>query len=319
MLEMNTKKGGKGENPRKTGNAGKIPKTRTGAPKKVEAKGGKPKTAAPKPAAAGEKKTITARDKRKYIDFKQRVKKGDPMPKFNEDSIRLNKYLANAGVCSRRDADVLIATGVVTVNGEIITEMGFKVSPTDVVKYDNESIRSEVKRYVLLNKPKGFVTTMDDPLGRKTVMGLVIKACKERVYPIGKIDRESTGLLLFTNDGDMAKKLTHPQFKPKNLYHVECDKPVKKEHMEKMLEGIDLEDGRTAFQKAEYVKTSSHEVGVELSSGKNNVVKRAFEALGYVVLKLDRVQYAGLTKKDLPRGMYRHLTEKEVNFLKMAK
>jgi 23S rRNA pseudouridine2605 synthase len=269
---------------------------------------------------AAPKKEVTARDKRKYIDFKIKVKKGDPLPSFNEDAIRLNKYLSNAGVCSRREADVLIQTGVVTVNGQIITELGYKIKPGDVVQYDGETINAETKRYVLLNKPKGFITTMDDPRGRKTVMTLVSKACRERVYPVGRLDRETTGLLLFTNDGDMAKKLTHPRYQARKIYHVELHKPVSKEDLEKLLNGVDLEDGRTKVDKAEFVEVGNNrEVGVELHSGKNRIVRRLFEALGYNVLRLDRVQFAGLTKKDLPRGMFRHLTEQEVAFLKMTK
>ncbi|MFM7300861.1 MAG: pseudouridine synthase [Crocinitomicaceae bacterium] len=269
---------------------------------------------------AAPKKEVTARDKRKYIDFKIKVKKGDPLPSFNEDAIRLNKYLSNAGVCSRREADVLIQTGVVTVNGQIITELGYKIKPGDMVQYDGETINAETKRYVLLNKPKGFITTMDDPRGRKTVMTLVSKACRERVYPVGRLDRETTGLLLFTNDGDMAKKLTHPRYQARKIYHVELHKPVSKEDLEKLLNGVDLEDGRTKVDKAEFVEVGNNrEVGVELHSGKNRIVRRLFEALGYNVLRLDRVQFAGLTKKDLPRGMFRHLTEQEVAFLKMTK
>jgi 23S rRNA pseudouridine2605 synthase len=264
-------------------------------------------------------KEVSARDKRKYIDFKEKVKKGDPLPSFNEDEIRLNKYLSNAGICSRREADVLIQTGVVSINGEIVTELGYKIKPGDVVRYDGETINAETKRYVLLNKPKGFITTMDDPFGRKTVMGLVRKACRERVYPVGRLDRDTTGLLLFTNDGDMAKKLTHPKHRALKIYHAELNKPVSREHLQQLLKGIDLEDGKTNFDAAEYVKEgNSREVGVEIHSGKNRIVRRMFEALGYDVVKLDRVQFAGLTKKDLPRGMYRHLTEKEVSFLKMS-
>jgi 23S rRNA pseudouridine2605 synthase len=267
-----------------------------------------------------EEKGVNARDKRKYIEFKQRVKKGDPLPSFNEDAIRLNKYLSNAGVCSRREADVLIQTGVVTVNGEVITELGYKIKPDDVVQYDGETINAEKKRYVLLNKPKGFITTMDDPRGRKTVMSLVKKACRERIYPVGRLDRETTGLLLFTNDGDMAKKLTHPRYQARKIYHVETDKPIKKEDLEKLLSGVVLEDGKTQCDKANYVDGGTdHEAGVELHSGKNRIVRRLFEALGYKVVRLDRVQFASLTKKDLPRGMYRHLTEQEVAFLKMTK
>lgn len=266
-----------------------------------------------------QKKEVSARDKRKYIDFKDKVKKGDPLPSFNDHEIRLNKYLSNAGVCSRREADVLIQTGVVAINGEIITELGYKIKPGDVVQYDGETINAETKRYVLLNKPKGFITTMDDPYGRKTVMSLVRKACRERVYPVGRLDRDTTGLLLFTNDGDLAKKLTHPRHRAMKIYHVELNKPVKKEDLDKLIAGIDLEDGKTNFDAAAYVKDgNSKEIGVELHSGKNRIVRRMFEAMGYEVVKLDRVQFAGLTKKDLPRGLFRHLSEKEVAYLKMS-
>lgn len=186
------------------------------------------------------------------------------------------------------------------------------------MKYDGHTIKAETKRYVLLNKPKGFVTTMNDPMGRKTVMSLVRKACKERIYPVGRLDKDTTGLLLFTNDGDLAKKLTHPQHRASKLYQVELNKKVRGEDLAKLLKGIELDDGTTQFDKAEFVEgEDSRVVGVELHSGKNRVVRRAFEALGYKVLKLDRTMFAGLTKKDLPRGMYRHLTEKEVAFLKM--
>ncbi|MEN9700261.1 MAG: hypothetical protein RLZZ301_1459 [Bacteroidota bacterium] len=265
-------------------------------------------------------KKVTARDKRKYIDYKIKVKKGDPLPSFREDEIRLNKYLSNAGVCSRREADVLIQTGVVSINGVIVTELGYKIKPGDVVQYDGETINAETKRYVLLNKPKGYITTMDDPRGRKTVMSLVSRACRERVYPVGRLDRETTGLLLFTNDGDMAKKLTHPRYQARKIYHVETNKPVSKEDIEKLLRGVDLEDGRMRVDEASYVEGgTNHEVGVEIHSGKNRIVRRLFEAMGYQVVKLDRVMYAGLTKKDLPRGYFRHLTEQEVAYLKMSK
>lgn len=296
---MNTRRTQKSKSdPRKGGNESK----------KKPLKGKKPTTS---------NKAVKA--KGKYVDFKDRLKKGDPLPSFNSDEIRLNKFLSNAGVCSRRDADMLIKTGIVSVNGVIVTEMGYKIKPGDQVKYDGESINAEQKRYVLLNKPKGFVTTMDDPMGRKTVMSLVRKACKERVYPVGRLDKETTGLLLFTNDGDMAKKLTHPKYKAGKLYHVELNKKVTVEHLMALMNGITLEDGTTRFDKAEYVSDGdAKEVGVALHSGKNRIVRRAFESLGYTVLKLDRVMFAGLTKKDLPRGTYRHLTEKEVAFLKMS-
>lgn len=253
--------------------------------------------------------------------FPPKVRKGDPLPSFNEDEIRLNKYLSNAGVCSRREADVLIQSGVVSINGTVVTEMGYKVKKGDVVQYDGETINAETKRYVLLNKPKDFITTMDDPWGRKTVMGLVMKACKERIYPVGRLDRDTTGLLLFTNDGDMAKKLTHPRYEAKKIYHVETNRPVSKEDLEELLKGIELDDGIIKCDQAEYVKdgASAREVGIEIHSGKNRIVRRMFEKLGYEVVKLDRVQFASLTKKDLPRGFYRHLTEQEVAFLKMTR
>jgi 23S rRNA pseudouridine2605 synthase len=256
---------------------------------------------------------------KKYVPFKDKEKVGDPMPSFNEDAIRLNKFLSNAGVASRREADVLIQTGVVSVNDQVILELGYKIKPGDVVKYDGQTINAETKRYVLLNKPKDFITTMDDPLGRKTVMSLVKKACKERIYPVGRLDRETTGLLLFTNDGDLAKKLTHPRYKASKIYHVEANKAVTLEDVELMKTGITLEDGIIKCDHVEFIENGgSREIGVELHSGKNRVVRRIFESLGYDVVKLDRVKFASLTKKDLPRGFYRHLTEKEVSFLKMS-
>ncbi len=305
---MNTRKTGTGKGRTTTGRGAKPTSSRTGKP---VPKGAKPKNTSKPAAAEGSSKPY----------FKPKVRKGDPLPTFNEEDVRLNKYLSNAGVCSRREADVLIQTGVVSVNGEIITELGYKIKKGDKVQYDGETINAETKRYVLLNKPKGFITTMDDPLGRKTVMGLVINACKERIYPVGRLDRDTTGLLLFTNDGDMAKKLTHPRYEATKIYHVETDKPVQKEHLELLMRGIELEDGRIQADKAEYVTDgkSAREVGIEIHSGKNRIVRRMFEKLGYEVVKLDRVQFASLTKKDLPRGYYRHLTEKEVSFLKMTK
>jgi len=274
----------------------------------------------PSKSSENKPKEVKPRDKRKYIDFKIKVKKGDPLPSFNDEAIRLNKYLSNAGVCSRREADVLIQTGVITVNGKIVTELGYKIAPTDVIQCNGETINAEKKRYVLLNKPKGFITTMDDPQGRKTVMTLVRNACRERIYPVGRLDRETTGLLLFTNDGDLAKKLTHPRYQARKIYHVELNKPVKAEDIDKLLRGVDLEDGKSKADKASYVEGgNSREVGIEIHSGKNRIVRRMFESLGYTVVKLDRVVFAGLTKKDLPRGMFRHLSEDEVSFLRMTK
>ena len=264
-------------------------------------------------------KKVSKRDKRKYIEFRQKVKKGDPLPSFS-DEIRLNKFISNAGICSRREADVLIAAGVVMINNKVVTELGYKVKPTDEVKYDGETIKSQHKRYVLLNKPKGFGTVIDDPKGRKTVSSLVQKACKEMLFPVDKLDRETTGLLLMTNDSDLMKKLNHPRYHSKKLYHVELNKPVSSIHLNKLMAGIDLDDGKTKVSKAEHVEGgSSREIGIELSSGKTRIIKRLFEAMGFAVVKLDRVRFAGLTKKDLPRGMHRHLTENEISFLKMTK
>lgn len=295
-------------NTKKTGRS-----TSSAAPKKTgqRSAGKKSNPAASKSAAPRQQSAF----------HKSKTRKGDPLPSFNESEIRLNKYLSNAGVCSRREADVLIQTGVVSVNGKIITELGFKVKPGDKIGYDGETINAETKRYVLLNKPKDFITTMDDPWGRKTVMSLVMKACKERIYPVGRLDRDTTGLLLFTNDGDMAKKLTHPRYEARKIYNVETSKPVTTEHLEALRNGITLDDGPIKCDAAEYVSdgASAREIGVEIHSGKNRIVRRMFEKLGYDVVKLDRVMFAGLTKKDLPRGFYRHLTEQEVAFLKMSK
>ena len=242
-----------------------------------------------------------------------------PSPKPYDGTIRLNKYIANAGICSRREADKLIAAGSVSVNGKVITEMGYQVHEGDVVNYGGETLHSERKRYFLLNKPKGFITTVDDPQERQTVMMLIDGACPERIYPVGRLDRNTTGLLLFTNDGDLARHLTHPSTGVYKIYQVELDKAVTRDDMRKMIEGIELEDGPVHVDDIQYVQTANDKrvVGVELHSGKNRIVRRIFEHLGYKVHKLDRVVFAGLTKKDLPRGRYRELTEKEVGFLKM--
>ena len=232
--------------------------------------------------------------------------------------IRLNKYISNSGICSRREADVLISTGVVTVNGEVVTQMGYKVKPGDSVCYGGEKLSNERKVYLLLNKPKGFITTLEDPQERKTVMNLVGKACKERIYPVGRLDRNTCGLLLFTNDGELTKKLTHPSFGARKIYHVELDKPLTKADMNLLCEGVELEDGIARFDDIQYVEgfNSKKVVGVELHSGKNRIVRRMFNHLDYKVEKLDRVFFAGLTKKNLTRGHYRFLTEQEVAFLK---
>jgi len=235
-----------------------------------------------------------------------------------KDAVRLNKLIANTGICSRREADELIAAGLISVNGNVITEMGFRVKPDDEVRYNGERLQSERKVYLLLNKPKDYITTVDDPHASKTVMELVRTACKERIYPVGRLDRNTTGVLLFTNDGDLAKQLTHPSYNKKKIYHVFLDKPISKIEMMKITDGINLEDGFIQADAVAYAsKENKREVGIELHSGKNRVVRRIFEELGFKVLKLDRVYFAGLTKKDLPRGRWRFLTEKEIKMLKM--
>jgi 23S rRNA pseudouridine2605 synthase len=235
-------------------------------------------------------------------------------------SIRLNKYIANAGICSRREADNLIVSGAVQVNGVVVSELGSKVNPTDKVQIGGDTLTSEKHRYVLLNKPKGYITTTDDPADRRTVMMLVENACKERIYPVGRLDRNTLGLLLFTNDGDLAKKLTHPASKVRKLYHVQTDQPVRPADLEAIAAGIQLDDGVIKPDAVEYVGDGKDkkDIGIELHSGKNRIVRRIFESLGYSVTKLDRVFFAGLTKKDLPRGRWRHLTTEEINFLRMV-
>ena len=235
------------------------------------------------------------------------------------EPIRLNKFLANAGICSRREADEFIQAGVVSVNGNVVTELGTKVSRTDEVMFHDQPVRLEKKVYVLLNKPKDYVTTSDDPQQRKTVMDLVKNACPERIYPVGRLDRNTTGVLLLTNDGDLASKLTHPKFLKKKVYHVFLDKNVTAHDMQQISEGITLDDGEIRADAIEYASdTDKSQVGIEIHSGKNRIVRRIFESLGYRVVKLDRVQFAGLTKKNVRRGDWRFLTEKEVDMLRMG-
>ena len=236
-----------------------------------------------------------------------------------DEPIRLNKFLANAGICSRREADEFITAGVVSVNGEIVTELGTKVKRSDEVKFHDQPVSIERKVYVLLNKPKDCVTTSDDPQERKTVMDFVKGACKERIYPVGRLDRNTTGVLLLTNDGDLASKLTHPKFLKKKIYHVYCDKNVTKADLDQIVQGITLDDGEIHADAISYASdTDKSQVGIEIHSGKNRIVRRIFESLGYKVVKLDRVFFAGLTKKGLRRGEWRYLTEQEVNFLRMG-
>ena len=265
--------------------------------------------------------------------FRQRTADYDPNAKYSmkkrieykeqnydpTEPIRLNKFLANAGVCSRREADEFIQAGVVTVNGEVVTELGTKVMRTDVVKFHDDPVLLEKKVYVLLNKPKDYVTTSDDPQQRKTVMDLVKNACPERIYPVGRLDRNTTGVLLLTNDGDLASKLTHPKYLKKKIYHVYLDKNVTAHDLQQIAEGIQLEDGEIKADDVQYAHpTDKKQVGIEIHSGKNRIVRRIFESLGYHVQKLDRVQFAGLTKKNLKRGDWRYLTEEEVDRLRMG-
>ncbi len=236
-----------------------------------------------------------------------------------EEPIRLNKYLANAGVCSRREADDFISAGVVSVNGQIVTELGTKVKRSDTVLFHDQLVSIEKKVYVLLNKPKDYVTTSDDPQNRKTVMDLVKGACRERIYPVGRLDRNTTGVLLLTNDGELASKLTHPQYMKKKIYHVWLDKNVTAADMRLIADGITLEDGEIHADAIEYAsETDRKQVGIEIHSGRNRIVRRIFESLGYRVMKLDRVFFAGLTKKNVRRGDWRFLTEKEVGMLRMG-
>lgn len=235
------------------------------------------------------------------------------------EPIRLNKFLSNAGVCSRREADEFIQAGAVKVNGEVVTELGTKITRQDLVTYNDKPVQIESKVYIVLNKPKNCVTTSDDPQERLTVMDLVKNACKERIYPVGRLDRNTTGVLLLTNDGDLASKLTHPSFKKKKIYHVWLDKNVSVEDMEKIANGLDLEDGEIHADAISYAsETDKSQVGIEIHSGRNRIVRRIFESLGYHVVKLDRVYFAGLTKKNLGRGKWRYLNEKEVNALRMG-
>ena len=254
----------------------------------------------------------------KVNNLKRRVEYKEDHVDPNEP-MRLNKFLANAGVCSRREADDFIQAGVVKVNGEVVTEMGTKIMRTDEVMFHDRPVSLEKKVYVLLNKPKDYVTTSDDPQQRKTVMDLVRNACPERIYPVGRLDRTTTGVLLLTNDGDLASKLTHPKFLKKKIYHVYLDKNVTLHDLQQIREGIVLDDGEIHADAVEYAsETDKKQVGIEIHSGRNRIVRRIFESLGYRVMKLDRVQFAGLTKKNVRRGDWRFLTEKEVDMLRMG-
>jgi len=274
-------------------------------------------------------------NKTKAYNKKERSKKEKPKEKLNlykaeshfqkdkqvKDNkiIRLNKFIAHAGICSRREADNIIMNGDITVNGKIITEMGTKILKTDIVKYKGKILEKERLVYVLLNKPKNFISTVSDPHERKTVMNLVKNACEERIFPVGRLDRNTTGVLLFTNDGDLAKKLTHPKYKVEKIYYVELNKTLINEDMLKIVEGLELEDGFIKVDEINYINgdDEKNKIGIKIHSGKNHIVRRIFEELNYKVERLDRVKFAGLTKKNLKRGEWRLLMQKEINLLKM--
>ncbi len=260
---------------------------------------------------------FTARGK-SFTPRPKRIEYEMPIPDPNEQ-IRLNKFMSNAGICSRREADEFIQQGLVKVNGQVVTELGTKITHSDIVEYDEKVVALESKCYILLNKPKDCVTTSDDPNGRLTVMDLVKGACSERIYPVGRLDRNTTGVLLLTNDGDLASKLTHPKYVKKKIYHVWCDKDISEDDMQRIADGIELDDGPIHADAISYAtETDRNQAGIEIHSGRNRIVRRIFESLGYHVTKLDRVYFAGLTKKNLPRGRWRYLTQEEVNFLKMG-
>ena len=256
---------------------------------------------------------------KRFIRPGSETRKDQSPPKDEaKEGIRLNKYISNSGICSRREADVFIKAGSATVNGKSVTEMGYKVMPNDEVRFDGALISPEQKRYVLLNKPKNFITTMDDDRGRRTVMELVSKASKERIYPVGRLDRNTTGLLLFTNDGELAKKLTHPKHNIQKIYHASLDKKLSMTDLHKISDGFMLDERRVVVDEISYIENQSKtEVGVKIHSGRNRIVRRIFEHFNYKVVKLDRVIFADLTKKNLPRGHWRHLSDQEVINLKM--
>lgn len=259
------------------------------------------------------KEELRDRHYSKKKQLQHRIKKAEKA----DAELRLNRYISMGGVCSRRDADALITEGRVKVNDEVVRTVGVKVRKTDKIEVDGEIIVPEKKIYIVLNKPKDYVTTMEDPLERKTVMSLIKDACKERVYPVGRLDRQTTGILLFTNDGDLSKKLTHPKYEHKKIYHVFLNRPLEPQDMENIGKGIELEDGPVKADEISYVSTDQTQVGIEIHSGRNRIVRRIFEHFGYQIEKLDRVYFAGITKKNLPRGRWRFLTQEEVRILKI--
>ena len=291
-----------------TGYGASVDKPRPARPAVQENRADKPRYGE-RPGEAPDYKNLKHYESDKTRGNKRRREEEED---FGTDELRLNRYIANAGICSRREADTLIAAGEIKVNGEVVTEMGYKVQPEDTVQYGKTNLSREKSVYVLLNKPKDFITTTEDPEGRRTVMELVASASKERIFPVGRLDRNTTGLLLFTNDGEVAQKLSHPSHKNKKIYQVELSQPLAEEDLRKIAEGIELEDGKAVVDDVAVVAGNAHFVGIEIHIGRNRIVRRIFEHLGYEVVALDRVQYAGLTKKDLPRGKWRFLSEQEV-------
>lgn len=274
---------------------------------------GRPSRTRRKEEDAADTRGFFSKTKKRPVKGKTPSKKSAPL---ETGKIRLNRYIANSGVCSRREADELIAMGLVTVNGKTVTEMGYKVNPGDEVRYENRVLKAEKPVYILLNKPKGYLTTTDDPQERNTVMDIVGKAVKERIYPVGRLDRNTTGLLLLTNDGDLADKLMHPSYNVKKIYKVTLDRPLTKADFQRILDGVSLEEGRATVDDLAIVSDDGKTVGLEIHIGWNRVVRRVFESLGYTVTKLDRSVYAGLDKKDLPRGHWRFLRQEEIVRLK---
>jgi 23S rRNA pseudouridine2605 synthase len=251
---------------------------------------------------------------------KRKIEAPLPKPESEKGKIRLNRFLSNAGIASRRDADQLIQLGLVKVNGKVVTEMGHKVDPrVDEVKYDDRNLKPEKLQYVLLNKPKDYLSTNEDPKERKTVMHLIFGACKERIYPVGRLDRQTLGLLLFTNDGEMATRLTQSKKGVQAIFHIELSQKMKGEHLDSLRDGVKLEEGYFKPDEINLVQGDPYQIGLKMQSSKTNSIRKAFESFGYKLKKLDRVMFAGLTKKDLPRGRYRHLSPQEVNFLKMIR
>jgi 23S rRNA pseudouridine2605 synthase len=273
--------------------------------------------------SAGTRKSTSAKPHAKPQSGKGRFDRSEktkfaPVPDSTA-SMRLNRYIAQSGVCSRREADVMIGAGVVSVNNQVVTELGYKVDPTkDVVRVEGDTIKPEVMRYVLINKPKNFLSVDFDPQGRRSVADLIKNACKERISPVDRIEKESSGLVLFTNDGELAKRLTHPKVAFRELYHITLAKKATPEQLTKMKEGFVLDTGFVKAKNVEFVKSDPHEIGMEIHSNRSRIVRRMWEHLGHKVVKVDRVAYGPLTKKDLPRGHWRHLTQEELNLLRMT-